>query len=230
MLETKAAPTTVTYNAVINACAKSEDAAGAERWLEQMHDAGIKGDTISFTTVINACSRVGDVKKAESWLMRMLESGVEPNTITFNAVIAACAKVGDGRRACDWLAKMKAAGILPNSFSYNSAAKPYVARGEHRRVEELMNSLRADGLPYDDFCLTSLLYAYSNAKPKQQEKAETVFCEHVAEGVRVTSTSLQALTRACGRTRAEAICTRCGIDWAAVEVTASKGGKGRRAN
>merc|ERR1719359_1577172 len=192
-----------------------------------MHDAGIKGDTNSFTTVINACSRVGDVKKAETWLMRMLESGVEPNTITFNAVIAACAKVGDGRRACNWLAKMKAAGILPNSFSYNSAAKPYVARGEYRRVEELVKSLRADGLSYDDFCLTSLLYAYSNAKPKQREKADAVFREHVSEGVRVTSTSLQALTRVCGRAEAETICTRSGVDQASIEITAGKGGKGR---
>merc|ERR1719333_2003797 len=139
----------------------------------------------------------------------MLESGVEPNTITFNAVISACAKVGDGRRAIEWLAKMKAAGILPNSFSYNSAAKPHVARGDYRRVEELMNSLRADGLPYDDFCLTSLLYAYSNAKPKQREKAEAVFREYVAEGVCVTSTSLQALSRACGHAEAETICNQC---------------------
>merc|ERR1719440_1197247 len=122
---------------------------------------------------------------------------------------------------------MKAAGILPNSFSYNSAAKPYVARGEHRRVEELMNSLRADGLPYDDFCLTSLLYAYSNAKPRQREKAEAVFREHVAAGVRVTSTSLQALARASGRAEAEAICSRCGVNIAVVESTSGRGGKGR---
>merc|ERR1719333_1371431 len=156
----------------------------------------------------------------------MLESGVEPNTITFNAVISACAKVGDGRRACEWLAKMKAAGILPNSFSYNSAAKPHVARGDYRRVEELMNSLRSDGLLYDDFCLTSLLYAYSNAKPKQRERAEAVFREHLAEGVRVTSTSLQALARVSGRAEAEAICSQCGVDSAAVETTSGKTNKG----
>jgi len=89
-----------------------------------------------------------------------------------------------------------------------------------------MKSLRADGLPYDDFCLTSLLYAYSNAKPKQREKAEAVFREYVAEGVRVTSTSLQALNRACGRAEAEAICSQCGVDQAAVEVTLGSKGRG----
>merc|ERR1719159_654181 len=95
----------------------------------------------------------------------------------------------------EWIDKMKQAEVLPNSFSYNQAAKPYVAKGDYRRVEKLMSQLRSDGLPYDDFCLTSLLYAYSNAKPKQRGKAEAVLREHAAEGVRVTSTSLQALAR-----------------------------------
>jgi hypothetical protein len=121
---------------------------------------------------------------------------------------------------------MKLAGILPNSFSYNSAAKPHVARGEYRRVEELMASLRKDGLPYDDFCLTSLLHAYSNAKPKQRSKAEATFRELVAEGVRVTRTSLQALSRVVGRSEAETICARSGIDWHAAEAGAGKAGLG----
>ena len=75
-----------------------------------------------------------------------------------------------------------------------------------------MNSLRADGLPCDDFCLTSLLHAYSDAKPRQRQRAEAV--------------SLQAPARVSGRAEAEAICSRCGIDSAAVEVTAGKGGEG----
>merc|ERR550537_214085 len=219
------------YSTVVAAFSKSGDVAGAERWLEKMHAAGIKGDTISFTTVINACAQVGDVKKAETWLVRMLESGIEPNTITFNAVITACAKAGDGSRACTWLEKMKLSEVLPNSFSYNSAAKPYVARGEYRHVEELMASLREDGLPYDDFCLTSLLYAYSNAKPKQRSKVEAVFREFVTEGVHMTRTSLQALSRAIGRSEAEALCDRCGIDWQTVEADTGAGsgsGKGGR--
>merc|ERR550537_1588905 len=212
------------YSTVVSAFAKAGDAAGAERWLERMHAAGIKGDTISFTTVINACAQVGDVRKAETWIVRMLESGVEPNTITFNAVIAACAKAGDAGRASTWLEKMKLSEVLPNSFSYNSAAKPYVARGDYRRVEELMASLRKDGMPYDDFCLTTMLYAYSNAKPKQRSKAEAKFREFVTGGVHMTRTSLQALSRAVGRGEAEALCARCGVDWQAVEADTGKGG------
>merc|ERR1719389_1560496 len=127
--------------------------------------------------MINACAQTGDVQKAEEWLVKMLEDGVEPNVITFNAVIAACAKKGQGRRAEDWLEKMKMVDVLPNSFSYNSTSKPFVALGDYKKVEQLMASLRRDGLAFDDFCLTSLLHAYGNAKPRQQQRAESMFRE-----------------------------------------------------
>ena len=37
-----------------------------------------------------------------------------------------------------------------------------------------MQDLKCDGLPLDDFCLASLLQAYSNATPKQIFRAEAV--------------------------------------------------------
>jgi len=182
-----------------------------------MDDAGIKGDTISFTSVINACAKVGNVKKTEAWLVRMLESGVVPNEITFNAVICACAKAGDGNRAVEWLQKMKLAEVLPNSFSYNQAAKAYVAQGDYRRVESLMSALRDDGLPPDDFCLTSLLYAYGNAHPKQRQRAETAFRKYVADGVTLSRNAIGALARVLGRGSADALCEQCGVDTRAIE-------------
>merc|ERR1719353_1287496 len=114
---------------------------------------------------------------------------------------------------------MRLSGILPNSFSYNTAAKAYVPRGDYRRVEELMARLRKDGLPYDDFCLATLLNAYSNAKPKQRNRAEATFRELVAAGVSVTHNSLMALSRVLGRADAEALSAKCGIDWKAVEAS-----------
>merc|ERR1719171_662201 len=172
-----------------------------------MLESGIKGDTISYTAMINACAQTGDIQKAEEWLVKMLEDGVEPNVITFNAVIAAAAKKGQGRRAENWLEKMKLAEVLPNSFSYNSAAKPYVALGDWRKVEQLMGNLRNDGLAFDDFCLTSLLHSYGNAKPKQQQRAEAAFREFVAEKPKgVSSNAVNSLGRVIGRNAADALC------------------------
>merc|ERR1719155_476883 len=192
------------YSAVVSAFAKVGDIKGSEKWLTKMLDAGIRGDTISYTALINGCARVGDVQKAEEWLVKMLEDGVEPNTITFNAVIAACAKKGQGRRAENWLEKMKRADVLPNSFSYNSACKPFVALGDYKKVEQLMANLRSDGLAFDDFWLTSLLNAYGNAKPKQQQRAESAFREFAAEKPKGMSfNAISALGRVIGKSAAD---------------------------
>merc|ERR1719158_784936 len=199
MTSTGVAANVQSYSTVISAFARVGDAVGAERLLAQMDGAGVAGDTISFTSVINACAKVGDVKKAEAWLVKMLESGVEPNEITFNAVICACAKAGNGPRAEEWLEKMKLAEVLPNSFSYNQAAKPFVASGDYRHVEKLMSALASDGLPRDDFCLTSLLYAYGNCHPKQKRRAEEAFREYVSDGVALSRNAISALARVVGR-------------------------------
>merc|ERR1719262_1022234 len=217
MIENSVEANVQSYSAVISAFAKAGDVPKAEKWLLKMLDAGIRGDTISYTSMINACANTGDVQKAEEWLVKMLEDGVEPNVITFNAVIAACAKKSQGRRAESWLEKMKRADVLPNSFSYNSAAKPFVALGDYKKVEQLMADLRNDGLPFDDFCLTSLLYAYGNAKPKQGKRAETAFREYVAERPKgLSPNAIAALGRVIGRSAADALVAKCGIDQEAI--------------
>jgi len=228
MLEAGVKANVQSYSAVVSAFAKVGDAAGAEKWLLKMLESGIRGDTISYTAMINACARSGDAQKAEEWLVKMLEDGVEPNVITFNAVIAACAKKNLGRRAVDWLEKMKRADVLPNSFSYNSAAKPFVAQGDYRKVEQMMTDLRNDGLPLDDFCLTSLLYAYGNTQPKQRTRAESTFREFVAEHPKgVSVNALGALSRVVGRNAADALCEKCGLDRKAIEAAANAGRNGR---
>merc|ERR1719213_574086 len=162
--------------------------------------------------MITACGRAGDIKRAEQVLERMLEAGVQPNVITFNAVVSACAKAGEGPRCEQWIEKMSRAKIKPNSFTYNSAAKPYVAKGNYNRVEHLMNGMRNNGLCMDDFCLTTLLHAYGNARPKQRQRAEDTFKNFTAEGVSPTQTSILALQRIVGRSEAMALCQQCAVN------------------
>merc|ERR1719265_2587231 len=128
------------------------------------------------------------------------------------------------------------AEVLPNSFSYNSASKPFVALGDYRKVEQLMTSLRNDGLAFDDFCLTSLLHAYGNAKPKQQQLAESVFQEFLAEKPNgVSSNAVTALGRVIGKNAADKLCDKCGLNQNAIPASSGagkgggkgKGGKGK---
>merc|ERR1719324_264590 len=105
-----------------------------------------------------------------------------------------------GRRAESWLEKMKRADVFPNSFSYNSAARPFVAQGDYRKVEQLMDDLRSDGLEIDEYCVSSLIHSYGNAKPKQRQLAEAAFREYAGAHPEGPNASvLSALTRVIGR-------------------------------
>ena len=74
----------ITYNAVIDACAKVGEVQKAASYLETMRDHGTYPDVISFTSVINGYAQLGDVDKAEHWLAQMDEFNVAPYIFFIN--------------------------------------------------------------------------------------------------------------------------------------------------
>lgn len=116
-------PNSFTYNAVINALAKSQEsgaAAKAERVLQNMVNRlqhknqddfckdDVKPTTINFNTVLDAWAKSGEKRAPEraeeilEWMYTLSQSGkfdVKPDTITFNAIIDAWARSGDKRSA-----------------------------------------------------------------------------------------------------------------------------------
>ena len=50
-------PDVMSYNAVIDACARSGDVGRAERWLEQMGAAGLPPNVVSYSSVLHACAK-----------------------------------------------------------------------------------------------------------------------------------------------------------------------------
>jgi hypothetical protein len=73
------------------------------------------------------------------------------------------------------------------------AAKPFVAKGDYERVEKYMKDLRSEGSPLDDFCVTSLLHAYGNAKPKQTFRAQAALKHFLSTGARLSDNARRAL-------------------------------------
>ena len=106
-------PDTITFTAVINARAKSQDggALGAERVLRTMDEAGhmqLKPDNVTYRSVIDAWANSGEGDagvRAEQILRRMInlsdserDVDARPNNITlFSAVVNAWAKSKGGR-------------------------------------------------------------------------------------------------------------------------------------
>lgn len=81
MQEEKCAPAVVTYNSLINACAKALNAERAEYWLAQMCDSGLQPDSVSYSTVVHACVRAHEANRAAHWLDEMGKAGFAPSGV-----------------------------------------------------------------------------------------------------------------------------------------------------
>ena len=150
---------TFTYNAVINALAKSGEpgaAARAERVLHNMVNRlranggnDVKPTTINFNTVLDAWAKSGEgeaaAERAEAileWMDRLNKAGntdVKPDTITFNAVIDAWARSGCKRgpqRAEQILNHMDELyhggnmDVKPDTYTYNTLINALAKSGD----------------------------------------------------------------------------------------------------
>ena len=85
-LKAKAAPTTATYNALINACARTGDVKMAEVWLTRMLKSGVEPNTTTFNAVIATCAKAGDGHRVSECLEKMKAAGISPNSFSYNSI------------------------------------------------------------------------------------------------------------------------------------------------
>merc|ERR1719161_881022 len=209
MLDKGMTPNAVTFSAMIDACAKASDPAGAELWHNRMVEAGIEASQHSFGSVISAFAKAGDADKAELWLNRMDELGIEPDVVAFSSVIDACSKADDAERAERVFQRMRGKGITPNIVAYSTLARPFARHGDWCKVEELEARLRGDGLRMNEYFLYTLLDAYCCARPRQPERAEKAFRSAVQAGVRVNDHIKGQLFKILGGVAAQNVIADC---------------------
>merc|ERR1712008_236879 len=81
----------VTYNSLINACAKKGSVEKAEKLLKELEDKGLKANVVTYTSLINACAKAGNVEKAEKFFEELEDKGFKPNLKTYQAGLHAYA-------------------------------------------------------------------------------------------------------------------------------------------
>ena len=126
----------------------------------------------------------------------------QSDAIVYSSVIDACGKAGDCERAMAVFKRMQARGIAPHVVTYSALARPFAYRGHWQQVEGLGEELRASGCRPNDYFIYAQLLAYATARPKEPERAESLFREAVAEGLCPNQHVQTGLSRALGRKRA----------------------------
>merc|ERR1712182_17843 len=124
-------PAILTFNSLINACAKAGDISRAEHWLRETFRRGLTPDSISYSTIIHACVEAKELTRAEQWLEEMHNSSCseQPNAFSYNFVVQAFARRGNLLKAEHWLTTANSVGIRGNMGTFSSLIAAYVKTG-----------------------------------------------------------------------------------------------------
>lgn len=95
------------YNAFLNACAKSNRIEEAFETLKEMAESNIFPDVISFNVLITCCVRSGDMDIALGILLRMKDWGMTPDVYSYNSIINGLRKYYMLEEAFELVAQME---------------------------------------------------------------------------------------------------------------------------
>eukprot|EP00927_Polykrikos_kofoidii_P074261 TRINITY_DN70249_c0_g1_i1.p1 TRINITY_DN70249_c0_g1~~TRINITY_DN70249_c0_g1_i1.p1 ORF type:complete len:689 (+),score=96.20 TRINITY_DN70249_c0_g1_i1:241-2307(+) len=194
-------PNIVSYCTMMHACGKTGNLARAEYWYAQMQAKGVEPNEYVYSSLIHACAQVGDVEAACSWLERGERAGVALDGVVYGCVINACGRVGDAERSMAVFQRMRAHGIDSHVVVYSALSLPFAYRGDWIEVENIRDMMVQDGIVPNDYFLYTMLLAYSRAKPREAQRAETEFRRALATGLKANPHLIKALYSAVGRNR-----------------------------
>nr|CAD1839520.1 unnamed protein product [Ananas comosus var. bracteatus] len=148
MRRDRVAPTALTYNTALRACARAD--LPWDRLLslfaEMRHD-GVRPDLVTYNTLLAAAAARALPDQAELVLRAMLEAGVAPDRATHARLVDTFAAAGRLDRVPQLLAEMAAGGHLPRDDpdAYNVLVEAYARRGAAREAVAVLRQMQAAG-------------------------------------------------------------------------------------
>merc|ERR1719265_1151991 len=115
---------TITYNTLLDACAKCSSMDRAGTLLEDMKDSNVEPDIITYSTIVKGYCLQGDLDRAFHVLADMKgDEKFQPDEIMYNSILDGCAKQHRVEDALRVLEEMKAAGAGPSNYTLSILVK-----------------------------------------------------------------------------------------------------------
>ncbi|XP_052139033.1 pentatricopeptide repeat-containing protein GUN1, chloroplastic [Oryza glaberrima] len=154
-------PTTVSYNAVIDACGKGGvDLRFTLGYFRQMLKDGLCPDRKTFNSLLAACSRVGHLEDARAVFDEMIHLGIGRDIYTYNTFIDAICKCGNMELAMQVLLDMEAKGVKPNVVTYSTLIDGYSKLEKYEEALKLCEKMKSMRIQLDRVCYNTLLAIY----------------------------------------------------------------------
>merc|ERR1719199_867437 len=133
----------VTYNPLIDACARVGDVSKAAKLFKDMCERGVDPDLITYSTVIKAYAVQGDLEQAIQLFTLMRKRGIKPDAILFNSILDCCARKQMRTLAEQVLHDMEEANVAPSNFTLSILVKLYGRGGDVERALEICEAYPA---------------------------------------------------------------------------------------
>merc|ERR1719473_370894 len=115
---------TITYNTMLDACAKCCTMYRTDEVLKAMRAGSVQPDIISYSTIVKGHCLEGDIDKALVVLKEMrADKMMEPDEIMYNSFLDGCAKQHRVDEALAALEEMQAAGVSPSNYTLSILVK-----------------------------------------------------------------------------------------------------------
>lgn len=191
----------VTYNALIDACARSGEMHRATPLLEAMTAQGIEPNLITYSTIIKGYCQESRLDRAFELLEHMKTSGTcRPDEITYNTLIDGCARHCIFDRGMAMLEEMQVVGIKPTNFTLSVVVK---LANRCKKLEQAFEVCEKVSKKYNIqlnvHVYANLVHACTNRG--EMKRAFDVFRQMVGEGVRPDQRTVTLLLRGCLATR-----------------------------
>jgi len=133
------------HMAMIRACGKESDLAGALAVFQKLRNGGVQLNTLVCNCVLDACVQCGKVDAAMAHFQEM--RGLElVDVVSYNTLLKAFLKAGCIQKARNLLSEMTTNGIAPNKVTYNEMLNALVNIKDRRGMWQLISDMAAKGM------------------------------------------------------------------------------------
>jgi len=197
MRELKLQYSIVTYNALIDACARSCEMKRITPLLEEMANDKIEPNVITYSTVLKGYCQENRLDRAFEVLADMKKNkDFSPDEVTYNTLLDGCARFGMFDRGMEVFKDMEEAGVKPSNFTVSVLVK---LANRSKRPAEAFELAEQVARKYN---FRPNMHVYNNlmnccTARGQQARALEVFEQMLDERIRPDSRTYKILLQCC---------------------------------
>mmetsp|Transcript_62160 Transcript_62160/g.111956 ORF Transcript_62160/g.111956 Transcript_62160/m.111956 type:complete len:969 (+) Transcript_62160:3-2909(+) len=158
MLAQKMLFSVVTFNSLIDACARSGDMHRVQPLLEEMSSQGIEPNIITYSTVLKGYCSANRLNDAFELMEHMKKNTrLTPDEVTYNTLLDGCARQGLFDRGMSVLDEMRQVRVPPSNFTLSVLVKLAIrAKKPSQRAFDLVEEISKE------FRLRPNVHVYNN--------------------------------------------------------------------